>query len=188
MLEPAGSRVRRAPRWPGVLVGVVTLVTFLPAVRNDFVNWDDVENFLNNPHYRGLGWTNIRWMLTTAHLGHYIPVTWLTLGLDYVLWGMDPRGYHFTAMLLHAVNAVLLYVLAYRLLELGFTAARGLPLGAAAAALLFSLHPLRVESVVWITERRDLVAGLFSMLAVLSYLNAWQRHTMTGLRPSWLWV
>src|SRR5262245_42363801 len=183
MLEPAGSRVRRAPRWPGVLVGVVTLVTFLPALRNDFVNWDDVDNFLDNPHYRGLGWTNIHWMLTTAHFGHYIPVTWLTLGLDYVLWGMNPRGYHLTSILLHAVNAVLVYLLAYRLLELAFNVesgqhasplkladgydARGqywraeLVLGAAVAALLFSIHPLRVESVAWITERRDLLVALF---------------------------
>src|SRR5262249_40621605 len=152
------------------LVGAVTLLTFLPALRNDFVNWDDVENFLNNPHYRGLGWTNIRWMLTTAHLGHYIPVTWLTLGLDYVLWGMDPRGYHFTAILVHSVNALVFYILGYRILEVGFTskpnqqlaptlpaersetglenrATLGLSLGAATAALLFSLHPLRVESV-----------------------------------------
>src|SRR5215831_8071799 len=166
------GRTSPVPWWPGVLVATVTLLTFLPALRNDFVNWDDVENFLNNPHYRGLGWTNIRWMLTTAHLGHYIPVTWLTLGLDYVLWGMDPRGYHFTAVLLHALNAGLVYVLAYRLLELGSSGGRGLALGAATAALLFSLHPLRVESVVWITERRDLLAGLFSTLAVLAYLNA----------------
>src|SRR5215470_5016492 len=170
------GRTSPVPWWPGVLVAAITLLTFLPALGNDFVNWDDVENFLNNPHYRGFGWTNIRWMLTTVHLGHYIPVTWLTLGLDYVLWGMDPRGYHFTAVLLHALNAALVYVLAYRLLELGFRTRsdasdeveqpgtdssgtrHGLAVGAAIAALFFSVHPLRVESVAWFTERRDILA------------------------------
>jgi protein O-mannosyl-transferase len=203
---PPDGRTTPVPWWPGVLVAAVTLLTFLPALRNDFVNWDDVENFLNNPHYRGLGWTNIRWMLTTAHLGHYIPVTWLTLGFDYVLWGMDPRGYHFTALVLHAVNALIFYILAYRLLELGFAARskdpaeeeqrdtgsggtrRGLALGAAIAALFFSVHPLRVESVVWITERRDLLAGLFSMLAVLAYLRSWTQGTVNGLRAAWYWA
>ena len=208
---PPDGRATHAPWWPGALVAVITLITFLPALRNDFVNWDDVENFLNNPHYRGLGWTNIHWMLTTAHLGHYIPVTWLTLGLDYVLWGMNPRGYHLTAILLHAVNALLVYLLAYRLLELGFaarsnrhgsslagverpdarladSAKRGLALGAATAALLFSVHPLRVESVAWITERRDLLAGLFSMLTVLAYLNAARRGASSALRTSWYWI
>jgi tetratricopeptide (TPR) repeat protein len=193
---------------PGALVVAVTLVTFLSALRNDFVNWDDLENFLKNPHYRGLGWANIRWMFTTVHMVHYMPVTWLTLGMDYVLWGMHPRGYHLTALLLHASNALLFYLLAYRLLTLGFAASpptprpeqdgvhdeegqpsdRGLMLGAVVAALLFSVHPLRVESVAWITERRDLVAGLFSLLTVLAYLKAFDRRTGNRLHPGWLWA
>lgn len=165
-------------------MAAITLVTFLSVLQNDFVNWDDIENFLVNPHYRGLGWGNLRWMFTSAHMGHYIPVTWLTLGLDYVLWGMNPWGYHLTAILLHATNALLFYLLAYRVLSLAFGCPpvdptvshtgleepragqhggpdRALVLGAVAAALLFSIHPLRVESVAWITERRDLLAGLF---------------------------
>ena len=189
-------------------MAAVTIVTFLSVLRNDFVNWDDVDNFLKNPHYRGLGWANLRWMFTTAHLGHYIPVTWLTLGLDYVLWGMNPWGYHLTAILLHATNALVFYFLAYRVLALSFASSpadaspsdagpedplsgrdcgpdRGLVLGALTAALLFSVHPLRVESVAWITERRDLVAGLFCLLAVLAYLEACRRGTMGRLRVGW---
>src|SRR5207249_8936616 len=73
------------------LIAVVTFATFLPALHNQFVNWDDDKNFLENPHYRGLGWTQLSWMWTT-HLGHYIPLTWMTFGLDYLLWGMNPLG------------------------------------------------------------------------------------------------
>ncbi len=108
-------------RWlPGLLVAAVTLLAFLPSLQGEFLNWDDDENFLFNPHYRGLGWTQIRWMFTATHSGLYIPVTWLTLGLDYVLWGMDPRGYHLTSVVLHAINALLFYRVARRLLAAGF--------------------------------------------------------------------
>ncbi len=76
-----------------VLIALVTFAAFLPALHNQFVNWDDPRNFIENPHYRGLGWTQLHWMWTT-YLGHYIPLTWMTLGLDYLLWGMNPVGYH----------------------------------------------------------------------------------------------
>src|SRR5437870_13862193 len=111
-------------RWGSCLVPVmVALVTFaalLPALHNQFVTWDDDKNFLENPHYRGLGWTHLRWLLTT-HLGHYIPLTWMTLGLDYLFWGMNPVGYHLTNLLLHAANAVGFFFIVRRLL------ARALP-------------------------------------------------------------
>ena len=82
-----------------------------------YVNWDDPVNFLNNPRYRGLGVSQLKWMFTTFHMGHYIPVTWITFGLDYLLWGMDPAGYHLTSLLLHAATA-----LAHLVAEmLGFT-------------------------------------------------------------------
>ncbi len=113
-------------RWlPGALVAALTVLTFLPSLQGEFVNWDDDENFLFNPHYRGLGWTQIRWMFTATHSGLYIPVTWLTLGLDHVLWGMDPRGYHLTSLVLHALNATLFYLLARRLLATGLAAPPG---------------------------------------------------------------
>src|SRR5574342_473675 len=82
-------------------LGIVTLLVFMPTLRNGFV-WDDVPNLLANPHYRGLGWTQVRWMATAIHLGHYIPLTWLSLAIDYVLWGMNPVGYHLSNVVLHA--------------------------------------------------------------------------------------
>src|SRR2546426_7189055 len=97
-----------------VLIALVTFAAFLPALQNQLV-WDDEENLLGNPHYRGLGWPQLRWMWTT-HLGHYIPLTWMTLGLDYLLWGMNPLGYHLTNLLLHAANAVVFFFVVRRLL------------------------------------------------------------------------
>jgi protein O-mannosyl-transferase len=152
----------------------VTLATFLPVLQSGFVNWDDPANFLNNPSYRGLGPRHLWWMLTAVHMGHWIPVTWLTLGVDYVLWGMDARGYHLTSLLFHAATAVAFYALAYRLLERALppgTRPTDINLGAAAAALLFAVHPLRVESVAWVTERRDVVSGLFFVATLLAYLK-----------------
>ena len=101
-----------------VLIALVTVAAFLPTLQNQFVNWDDADNFLDNPHYRGLGWSQLRWMWTTLHMGHWIPLTWMTLGLDYVVWGMNPVGYHLTSLVLHAANAILFYFVAVRILGL----------------------------------------------------------------------
>ncbi len=178
----AGGRTGHAPWGPGALVAAVTVVTFLSVLRNDFVNWDDVDNFLKNSQYRGLGWANIRWMFTTAHLGHYIPVTWLTLGLDYVLWGMNPWGYHLGSLLLHALNAGLVTWLAWRLIGAGLArdgaAGRAgveraaLAVGATVAGLTFGIHPLRAESVAWATDRGDVLCGTFYLAALLAYVRA----------------
>jgi len=146
-----------------VIVALLTIVAFLPALQNGFVDLDDEKNFLLNPHYRGLGLDELRWMFT-PFWGHYTPLTWITLGLDYVLWGMDPAGYHLTNLFLHMVTALAFYFLTLQLLRFATGSAgedEALWVGAAFAALFFSVHPLRVESVVWITERRDVLSGLF---------------------------
>src|SRR5947199_4199289 len=126
-----------------VLIALVTFAAFLPTLQNQFVTWDDATNFLDNPHYRGLAWTHIRWMWTT-HLGHYIPLTWMTLGLDYLLWGMNPFGYHLMSLLLHATSAVVVFFLARRLLTLALPRASGrghaLTVSAGFAALVFGTH------------------------------------------------
>lgn len=157
-------------------VAFLTVLAFLPTFENGFVEWDDGPNLLRNEAYRGLGLAQLRWMFVAFHGGHYIPLTWLTFGLDYLIWGMDPFGYHLTSLLLHAANAVLFFLIAVRLLALANPALGadwlGLRVAALTAALLFSLHPLRVESVAWATERRDVLCGSFYLLAVLAYLRA----------------
>lgn len=160
----------RTPWLPPLIVACVCFLCLLPSLGNGFVNWDDEVNFLLNPHYRGLSGSHLRWMFTHT-AGHYIPITWMTLGADHVLWGMDPRGYHLTSLLWHTANALLFYFLALRLLRRALPDAPKLRWGAAAAALFFAIHPLRVESVAWVTERRDVVSAFFFLLSVLFYLR-----------------
>jgi tetratricopeptide (TPR) repeat protein len=157
-----------------VVVFVCTFTAFLPALMNGFVNWDDDKNFMANLNYRGLGAQQLVWMFTTFHSGHYQPLSWVTLGWDYIVWGLDPVGYHLTNIILHSTGAVLFYFLTRRLLR---AAMLGLETSAtdwsaAFAALIFSVHPLRVESVAWVTERRDVLSGVFLFAAVLFYLRA----------------
>src|SRR3984893_9728570 len=173
-------RVLRCTRllWPAG-IALAAGLPFLPSLQGQFLYWDDVTNFLMNDGYRGLGWPQLRYMFTTTLLGHWIPLTWLTLGINYTLGGMNPWGYHLGNLLLHSANAVCLYFIARRLLAsaAGKTPARvieSMPAraGAAFAALIFAVHPLRVESVAWITERRDVLSGHFFLLSILFYLRA----------------
>ena len=157
-----------------VAIAGITFAVFSPALRYGFILWDDDRNLLTNPSYRGLGWAQIHWAFTSAVMGHWIPITWLTFGVDHALWGMNAFGYHLTNVLLHAANAALFYLLALFLLRAGSSpaSAGATTLGAVVAALLFAVHPLRVESVAWVTERRDVLSALFYLLTVLAYLKA----------------
>jgi tetratricopeptide (TPR) repeat protein len=169
-----------------VLVGAV-FASYLPTFRNGFVDWDDTGMFVENFHYRGLAWENIKWMFTTNHYAHYHPITWLTLGLDYVLWGMNPVGYHFQSLAWHAANAVLLFVLLRMLFapSSGDTKVINLRISCAVGALFFAIHPLRVESVAWATERRDVVSGFFYLLTLIAYVRANQSPRR---RMRWIFV
>ena len=166
----------RRPWWIAALgVAVVTALVFLPAVRNGFVTWDDDKNFVNNPHFRGLGPDQLHWMWSTFRLGHYVPLSWMTLGLDYTIWGMDPLGYHLTNVLLHGVNAGLLFLLSLRLFRLAAPQAvpdSSLRIASMFSAFFYALHPLRVESVAWVTERRDVLSLLFMLACTIAYLRA----------------
>jgi len=152
------------------LVGLAALAVFLPSLRNGFVDWDDARNLLDNLAYRGLGPDQLRWMWTTFHLGPYQPLSWMTYGLDYLIWGMRPLGYHLTSALLHAIAAGLLVAVVARLLP-----QRGESF-AVLTALLWAVHPLRVEAVSWATERREVLCGAFALAALLGHLRG---------RPFW---
>jgi tetratricopeptide (TPR) repeat protein len=165
-------------RWLApTLVVLLSGIAFFPSLRNQFVQWDDNDMFIRNLNYRGLGWTELHWMFSTFLMGHYQPLSWMTLGLDYLLWGMNPFGYHLTNLLLHVANAIVLYFIAVRLLAMAFpdpegSAGMDLRFAAGFAALVFSIHPLRVESVAWATERRDVLSGGFFLITILCYLKA----------------
>jgi tetratricopeptide (TPR) repeat protein len=174
-------------------VVLVTFAVFFPTLQAGFLDWDEDPLLIKNFAYRGLGLTQLRWMLTTTRMGHYMPVSWISYGWDYALWGMKPFGYHLTNLLVHCASAAVFFLIALRLLEAARPGAaagrsRWLTVGAITAALLWAVHPLRVESVAWITERRDVLSGLFVLLAVLAYLAYCRPEALGFTRRRLYWL
>ncbi len=164
------------------LVSAVTFAVYLPALRNDFVNWDDGIYVYENVHLGGLNGEFFRWAFTSFYASNWHPLTWISHGIDRALWGLDPRGHHLTNILLHAGNTFLAVILAAGLFDAGrqraagtagspFSVGRAGMIAAGVAGLLFGLHPLHVESVAWVSERKDLLCALFFLLSVGAYLS-----------------
>ncbi|MDA8098718.1 MAG: tetratricopeptide repeat protein [Nitrospiraceae bacterium] len=167
------------------LVAALTIAVFLPALRNGFVNWDDDLYVYNNLSIRSLDWHFVFWAFTDSSVNYWHPLAWISHAVDYAVWGLDPRGHHLTSVLLHAANAFLVVVLIARLLARGFRtptmagSREGSPVAlsrdgavlvaAGTAGLLFGLHPLHVESVAWVSERKDVLCSFFFLLALISY-------------------
>ena len=149
---------------PPVVVLALTFLAFLPSLNFGFLAWDDVKNVVTNPYLRHVDGTSLAWMWTTHFQGPYQPLSWLSLALDFWFWGLRPLGYHATNLVFHMMNAVLVYFLLRRLFK--STESRW---AAAAGALFFAIHPLRTESVAWVTERRDVLSGFFFLLSVMAY-------------------
>ncbi|MGA3266808.1 MAG: tetratricopeptide repeat protein [Verrucomicrobiota bacterium] len=146
----------------GLLLALVTLVVWWPVVHCDFLSYDDPGYFTSNPHIQGgLTWANIDWAFTTEYSSNWHPLTWLSLMLDVDIFGTGPFGPHFTNLIFHTVNTVLLFLLLRRL-----TMAN---LRSALVAALFALHPLHVESVAWVAERKDVLCAFFGLLSLLAY-------------------
>ena len=163
----------RACRGAVLLITVVIVLTFAGAINHGFV-WDDQTLLVQNEQFRGLSWPHLRWMFSTGFGGHYQPLTWLSFALEWHLWGgLSAPGFHLTNLLLHVATGIGFFFLALRLLT--FASRRsieaGTLIGATAATLLFAVHPLRVESVAWVTERRDVLSGMLLMFTLLCYLR-----------------
>jgi len=161
---------------PLALVALVVFLCFLRVLDCGFVDLDDTYIFVSNPNYRGLSPHHLAWMFTTFLLGPYQPLSWVTHGAVYLIWGMDPTGYHLGNLLLHVANAVLFSLFTQRLLQLVWSLDRprnvfALPVSAAVGALFFAIHPLRVEAVAWATERREVLASFFLLLTLLAYVR-----------------
>jgi len=178
MNAPPRGHARSLELGIGCLLVIAVLAAFWPALGADFVNLDDDQNLLQNPSYRGLGGTQLGWMFTTAHMGHYQPLTWVSFAVDHARAGMEPGAYHLSSVLLHALVAVAVFALFRRLLSLRFPRELATPTAGMAAGL-FALHPLRAESVAWVTGRNDLISGLFAVLCLL----AWLRHVREVPEP-----
>jgi tetratricopeptide (TPR) repeat protein len=178
-LDPERWRDRSA-----LLAGVaVTFLVFAFTLRNGFVaTWDDGIYVLNNDSIRELSLATVGWAFSAVH--HlWAPLTWLSFALDHAVWGLDPFGFHLTNTLCHALDAGLVFWLA---LEVLGSSSPGLPRGtrraaALLAAVAWSLHPLRVESVAWVSERKDVLSALLGIAAVLVYL----RYAKSAARTFW---
>jgi Flp pilus assembly protein TadD len=158
-----------------LLLVAMTLAVYWPAVHCDFLNIDDTFYFTANHHVQtGLKPANIVWAFTTGYSSNWHPLTWLSLMLDAELFGKGPSGPHFTNLLLHLANTVLVFLLFRRL-----TAATW---RSAFVAALFAWHPLHVESVAWIAERKDVLSTFFGLWALLFY--AVYAQGVTGDQPS----
>lgn len=165
---------------------VVSFVCFIPDLYNGLLIWDDVTSILNNTHIHTFSLEMLRWAFFDFYIVTWFPLTWISLALDYAVWGTNPVGYHLTNNILHALNSGLTFLLFFELLKNRLIAnastndVRPVILRSShyfycsiVAALFFSLHPLRVESVAWASERKDVLSLFFGLLAVLAYL----RHT-----------
>ncbi len=167
--SPAPPRHPPAWQWlgtqPSVLalaLALATLLVFARAVRCGFVDYDDADYVTANAQVQaGLTWAGVQWAFTTGHASNWHPLTWLSHMLDAQLYGLAPAGHHLTSVVLHAVNASLVFLV--------LTILTGAKWRSLIVATLFALHPLRVESVAWISERKDVLSMFFGLLAILAY-------------------
>ncbi len=173
LTERAGLSNRRAWLLSGMLVAA-TLAVYLQAARFNFVMVDDPVYVGDNEHVReGLSVGNLGWAFTTFRDGNWFPLTWISLMLDASIYGLWPGGYHLTNVLLHTANVLLVFATFARL--------TGQQLPSAAVAALFAVHPLHVQSVAWIAERKDVLSILFGLGSLYAYVASAQ----TG-RRRWL--
>jgi protein O-mannosyl-transferase len=146
----------------GLLLVVVTLGLYYPVHSHLFVNYDDSLYVTENDQVQaGLTWLTVKWAFTTFEVGTWHPLTWLSHALDCQWFGLDPSGHHDTSLLLHTLNVVLLFWV--------LQAATGYAGRSAMVAALFALHPINVESVAWIAERKNVLSMLFFLLALGAY-------------------
>jgi Tfp pilus assembly protein PilF len=158
----AAGRVAVKPPTALAALLLVTFAVYSPVLRHGFVEWDDPFYVTENPHVRaGLTAGGVAWAFTSTQLANWHPLTWLSHMLDVSLFGLAPAGHHLTSLLLHLANTLLLYLALERL-----THAPWRSLGVAA---LFALHPLHVESVAWVAERKDVLSTAFWFAALWAY-------------------
>ena len=166
-----------------VSIFILTILVYTPALKNDFV-WDDGIYVCENTKNLSFNVQSLYWMFTSFHAGNWHPLTWLSHAIDYTFWGLEPLGHHLTSIMFHGLNALLVFILVLRLVS-GIKPVNEVPSAskipssiprrslvmACITALLFGLHPLQVESVAWVSQRKNLLCNFFVLLSILSYLS-----------------
>src|SRR5208283_3915066 len=169
----AKNRFQRAmsrPKLTALLLALGTLLVYLPVAHHGFVNYDDNDYVTENRVVQnGLTWAGVGWAFTTGHASNWHPLTWLSHMTDCSLFGLNAGAHHVVNTLFHALNTALLFALLFRL--------TGALSPSAFVAALFAWHPLHVESVAWISERKDVLSTFFAWLALLAYVRYAQRVT-----------
>ena len=152
----------------GICLSILVLAAYWGVTGNDFINYDDPAYVTWNRHVqRGLSFEELAWSFTTLATGNWHPLTWLSLMLDRELYGMNAAGYHWTNLVLHLLSGLVLFVVLTRM--------AGYPWRSVVVAGLFLIHPLHVESVAWVAERKDVLSGLFWMLTIWGYARYSER-------------
>jgi len=161
-----GRPKESAPRWVAAAAAIpaAAFLIYLPSLRFGFVSWDDSMYVLQNPWIRGWSAENLIHIFTKPYFVSYMPLQLVSYVLDFSLWGLEPSGYHLQQIILHALDSLLAFELVRRLFGRFWLAA--------AAGLFFALHPAHVESVAWVSARKDVLSAAFLIPAVLCYLSA----------------
>ncbi len=173
-----GTAPPRIPVWLlAVLLVLVTIALYWPATRHDFVNYDDQAYVTENVHVQnGLTLENIKWAFLNPVSVNWHPLTVMSHMLDCQLFGLNPWGHHLINVLFHSLNAALVFVFLRRL--------TGATWRSLLVAALFAFHPLRVESVAWVAERKDVLSSFFGLLALIFYTRyARKRLTVASREP-----
>ena len=160
---------------------LITLLVYLPSLQNEFVDWDDGEYVFDNPFIRSFDWALLRWAFSNFYAANWHPLTWVSHALDYAVWGLNPLGHHLTSVVLHAANTFVVVFLTISLIGAArrpgendhseFLHDPSMLIAAGVTGLLFGLHPVHVESVAWVSERKDLLCALFFLLSIIAYMK-----------------
>ncbi len=176
-VSPGGLTDRWAVSGVCILLVAIIWAVFGQTLRHEFVNLDDDQYVTENPVVqRGVTWEGFRWALTYGEIGHWHPLTWLSHMLDCQLYGLNPAGHHLTNILLHTLAAILLFLV--------FRQMTGFLWRSAFVAAVFAIHPLRVESVAWVAERKDVLSATFFMLTLGAYVRYAQGQSNIESRGS----
>jgi len=160
-------------KWYIIVILIISAIVFINAITNDFVNWDDNDYVTDNLYIRDFSWHGFKTLFTVYVSKHYHPLTLLSYTFDYRIWGLNPMGYIFMNILFHLLNVFIVYKIFLKISKHKEIAL--------ITALLFAIHPMRVESVVWISARKDVLFAFFYLLSVYQYIYYLRNPKQIGI-------